>query len=93
MTKCEEAQKGIDLFIDQLVELNTKALSGASLDEYLHEKIPLSIAIRQKLFTVVRMIIHYGKHLGGYKPVDGQPNYPEDLVRITYLEDKPEIDV
>lgn len=49
--------------------------------------------MRQKLFTVVRMIIHYGKHLGGYKPVDGQPNYPEDLARITYLEDKPEIDV
>ena len=46
MTKCEEAQKGIDLFIDQLVELNTKALTGASLDEYLQEKISLSIAIR-----------------------------------------------
>lgn len=46
MTKCEEAQKGIDLFIDQLVELNSKALSGASLDDYLNEKIPLSIAIR-----------------------------------------------
>ena len=68
-------------------------MSGASLDEYLHEKISLSIVIRQKLFTVVRMIIHYGKHLGGYKSVDGQPNYPEDLARITYLEDKPEIDV
>ncbi len=46
MTKCEEAQKGIDLFIDQLVELNTKALSGANLEEYLNEKTSVSIQIR-----------------------------------------------
>jgi len=31
-------------------------------------------------------MIHYGKHLGGFKPVDGSPNYPEDLQRISYLE-------
>lgn len=46
MTKCEEAQKGIDLFIDQLVEQNTKAMSGASFEEYLNEKTSLSIQIR-----------------------------------------------
>lgn len=35
---------------------------------------------------MVRMMVHYGKHLGGFKPVDGQPNAPEDLQRISYLE-------
>ena len=32
------------------------------------------------------MMIHYGKHLGGFKAVDGNPNFPEDLPRISYLE-------
>lgn len=36
-------------------------------------------------------MIHYGKHLGGFKPVDGNPNYPEDLPRISYLEDQEDI--
>lgn len=30
--------------------------------------------------------MHYGKHLGGFKAVDGQPNYPEDVKRVSYLE-------
>lgn len=38
-------------------------------------------------------MIHYGKHLGGFKQVDGQPNFPEDLPRITYLEDQESIDL
>ncbi len=32
------------------------------------------------------MIIYYGKHLGGFKIVDGNTNFPEDLARISYLE-------
>jgi hypothetical protein len=38
------------------------------------------------LVSLVRMMIHYGKHMGGFKPVEGNPNYPEDLQRISYLE-------
>jgi hypothetical protein len=39
------------------------------------------------------MMIHYGKHLGGFKPVDGQPDYPKDLTRISYLETQESIEL
>ena len=32
------------------------------------------------------MMMHYGKHLGGFKPVEGKPDFPADLPRISYLE-------
>jgi len=31
-------------------------------------------------------MIHYGKHLGGFKEVPGNPDHPKDLERISYLE-------
>ena len=31
--------------------------------------------------------------MGGFKPVDGQPNSPEDLPRISYLEETESIDL
>lgn len=67
--------------------LNFQAFNGYSSDtDYNKEKQSLSIVIRINLVSLVRMMIHYGKHLGGFKPVDGQANYPEDLQRISYLE-------
>ena len=39
------------------------------------------------------MMMHYGKHLGGFKPVDGQPNHPDDLKRISYLETQESVDL
>jgi hypothetical protein len=80
MTKCEEAQKGVDKLLEELEMLNFQAFNGYSRDtDYSKEKQSLSIQIRVNLVSLVRMMIHYGKHLGGFKPVDGQPNYPEDL--------------
>jgi len=32
------------------------------------------------------MMIHYGKHLGGFKQEGASAGYPEDLPRISYRE-------
>lgn len=87
MTKCEEAQKGVDKILDKLEALCNKAFNQYSSDfDYSKEKQSLSIEIRVYLVSLVRMMIHYGKHVGGFKPVDGNPNFPQDLPRISYLE-------
>jgi pentatricopeptide repeat protein len=87
MTKCEEAQKGVDKILEKLEALCEKAFSEYSEEfDYSKEKQSLSIEIRVNLVSLVRMMIHYGKHMGGFKPVEGNPNYPEDLPRISYLE-------
>jgi|TARA_B110000285_G_scaffold209886_1_gene251264 golgin subfamily A member 4 len=92
MTKCEEAQKGVDKLLESIDGLISKAFNEYGRDyDYAKEKVSLSIGIRVNLVSVVRMMIHYGKHLGGFKPVDGNPNYPEDLPRISYLEDQEDI--
>ena len=87
MTKCETAQKGIDKLMIQLEDLCQSAFKDYSLNtDFSKEKQSLSIQIRITLVSIVRMMMHYGKHLGGFKPVDGQPDFPKDLARITYLE-------
>ena len=43
--------------------------------------------------SLVRMMMHYGKHLGGFKPVEGQPDFPKDLARISYLEKQQSIEL
>ena len=93
MTKCEEAQKGINKQLEALEKLNFQALNNYGSDfDFKGEKIPLSIRIRQSLVALVRMMIHYGKHMGAFK-VDGQTPMPEDLKRITYLEKSEAIDL
>lgn len=84
MTKCEEAQKGIDKILTKLQELCEQAFSGFYTDsyDYSKEKQSLSIKIRINLVSLVRMMIHYGKHLGGFKNEPG----PADLERISYME-------
>lgn len=87
MTKCEEAQKGVDKILDKLEALCSKAFNEYSEDfDYSREKQSLSVDIRVYLVSLVRMMMHYGKHLGGFKPVDGNTSFPEDLPRISYLE-------
>jgi golgin subfamily A member 4 len=94
MTKCEEAQKGVDKLLDKLEALCNKAHNEYSDDfDYSKEKKSLSIEIRVNLVSLVRMMIHYGKHLGGFKPVEGNPNFPEDLPRISYLETNESIEL
>lgn len=67
MTKCETAQKGVDTLLKKLEVLCKRAHNfyGADFD-YTSEEQSLSIEIRVTLVSLVRMIIHYGKHLGGF---------------------------
>ena len=94
MTKCEEAQKGVDKLLAKLATLCHKSFNEYSQDfDYSKEKQSLSIQIRINLVSLVRMMIHYGKHLGGFKPVDGNASAPEDLPRISYLETQEAIEL
>ena len=88
MTKCESAQKGINELLDQLDDLCAKSFNEYTQDfDYRREKKSLSIEIRITLVSLVRMMVHYGKHLGGFKET------PEDVPRVSYLEDKDEIEL
>lgn len=72
MTRCEEAQKGIDKLLDKLEELCQSAFTKYSdVNDFKKEKESLSIKIRVALVSLLRMMMHYGKHVGGFKPVDG----------------------
>ena len=87
MTKCEEAQKGVDKILEKLGQLCHKSFNDYSQDfDYSKEKQSLSIEIRINLVSLVRMMIHYGKHLGGFKQEGASAGYPEDLPRISYRE-------
>jgi len=72
MTKCEEAQKGIDKILAKLEALCDKSFNHYKAGfDYSSEKQSLTIQIRINLVSLLRMMIHYGKHLGGFKPKDG----------------------
>ena len=94
MTKCEEAQKGIDKILGELESLCEQAFNAYSPDfDYAGEKESLSIRIRVNTVSLLRMMIHYGKHLGSFKAVDGKPDHPSDLPRISYREDQEELEL
>lgn len=57
--------------------------------DYSAEKQTLSIRTRVTLVSLLRMMIHYGKHLGGFKP----ESTPEDFPRISYLETQESIEL
>lgn len=81
MTKCEEAQKGVDKILNHLEILCDRAFNDYNKDfNYAGEKESLSVQIRVNLVSLVRMMIHYGKHMGGFR------EEPKDLPRISYLE-------
>lgn len=68
MTKCEEAQKGIDKIMEKVEGLIDRSFNEFSRDfDYSREKKSLAIEIRVNLVSIVRMMIHYGKHLGGFQ--------------------------
>jgi golgin subfamily A member 4 len=83
MTKCENAQRGINNAIDRLEALCEKAagpLYKQSFD-YASEKQALSLEIRATLISIIRMMINYGRHLDGFSETA-----PADLPRISQLE-------
>ena len=67
MTKCEQAQKGIEALIERLQKLCEKANTeyGDNFD-YTKEKTSLSMEIRITLQSLIRCIFFYGQHLGAF---------------------------
>ena len=93
MTKCEEAQKGVDQLIDQLEDLCEESMDD---NLTLHKAVEqgtnstertISLRMRVALVQAIRSIRHYALHLGGFK------EELKELDRICYNESKESIDV
>lgn len=95
MTKCEDAQKGIDQMLEKLEDLCAQSFSDkyVATFNYNLEERPLSLEIRIALISLVRMMLHYGKHLGAFKQAGADGKGPDDLPRITQLESAAELDL
>ena len=67
MTKCEQAQKGVDALMAKVKELCEKQQTqyGDEFD-YNKEKTSLTMEIRITMVSLIRCVIHYGQHLGGF---------------------------
>ena len=92
MTKCEQAQKGVDSLIDKLEDLCEEAVDdGLTVNRATIGNIKptdtVSLQIRVTLVQAIRCIRHYALHLGGFK------DEIKDLERISYREDKDGIDL
>jgi hypothetical protein len=55
--------------------------------DYAKEKISLSMDIRITVVSLIRCMVHYGQHLGGFV------KDPKQLPRITYVEKQSEIEL
>lgn len=79
MTKCEQAQKGIDELISRLENLCDQAHESTELQDKSSDSI--SIKIRVNIMQILRSIAHYANHMQGLKT-----EVPA-ISRITYKED------
>lgn len=61
MTKCEQAQKGVDELIDRLEQLGKEALTETKLQSKPADSI--SIKIRMVIVQILRCVQHYGAHM------------------------------
>jgi len=90
MTRCEQAQKGIEAMIEKVQKLCEKANSIEHYNDgfdYAKEKQSLSIEIRVTMQSLIRSIIFYGTHLNAFV------KEPKQLPRLSYFEKQPEIDL
>lgn len=88
MTKCEQAQKGIEGMVERLQRLCEKANSDyPDSFDYGKEKQSLSMEIRILLVSLVRGIFFYGQHLNAFV------KEPKQLARLSYSERQPEVEL
>ena len=85
MTKCEQAQKGVDELITRLEGRCDQAHSETELKDKASDSI--SIKIRVNIMQILRSIAHYANHMQGLKAE--VPAIP----RITYKEDQDSLDM
>ena len=79
MTKCEQAQKGLNELLERLERLSKEALTATELQKKPEKSV--SIQIRVTIVQIIRSIQHYANHMNGLK--GALPQVP----RITYRED------
>lgn len=91
MTKCEQAQKGVDQLIDELEDLAEEALNdGLTLQgirSATSAQPTVSLRMRKTLVQAIRSIRHYAMHLGGFK------EELKELDRITQVETRESIEI
>lgn len=86
MTKCEQAQKGLDELIDRLKQLLQDSLTSNLLQDKAADK-SYSIRIRVTIVQILRSIQHYGNHMQGLSTV------VPPLTRISYRESQEQIEL
>lgn len=85
MTKCEQAQKGLDELIERLKTLVQDSLTSNLLQEKADKSF--SIKIRVAIVQILRSIQHYGNHMQGLSTA------LPPLTRISYRETQESIDL
>jgi len=88
MSKCDEAQRGIDTLMNKLKSMmeEYQTSSGSTL---LHRPVSLSLDIRRTIITLRNCIVKYNTYLNGFK----EDVVPEELQRITNSEVKEDINL
>jgi len=83
MTKCQQAQEGIDGLLDSLDKLLEQAnVPEGRVHTGENARKSVSIQIRMILVQIMRCIIHYSNHIAGFK-AEVAP-----MERISYCEDQ-----
>jgi golgin subfamily A member 4 len=78
MTRCEQAQKGIETMIEKVQKLCEKNNEYGDGFDYSKEKVTLTMDIRITMQALIRGIIFYGMHLNGFL------KEPKALPRLSY---------
>ena len=86
MTRCEQAQKGIETMIEKVQKLCEKNNEYGDGFDYSKEKVTLTMDIRITMQALIRGIIFYGMHLNGYL------KEPKALARLSYSEKQAEVE-
>ena len=86
MTKCEQAQKGVDELLDRLDEMMIEAEEPSNQLQKNQSK-SMSIKMRINIVQIIRCIMHYSQHMGGFK-AEVAP-----LKRLSYREDQQSIEL
>ena len=86
MTRCEQAQKGVETMMDKVQKLCEKASEYGEGFDYAKEKVTLTMEIRITMQALIRGIIFYGMHLTAFL------KEPKALARLSYAEKQAEVE-
>lgn len=87
MSKCDEAQRGVDSLIDKLKNMLEEYQSSSGSSLLSRRPASLSLEIRRTVVTLRNCIVKYAEYLNGFK----EGFVPEELQRITSDEMKEDV--